>query len=238
MHPIVAILIAALPFLVYFLLKKSLIKYFASVYRNTGVNPISVGRQILAFSFVFVPILGCINDDFSLLWPVYFGVPVIVWISLLVSNKSMKHVGTIFVCSFVQILFGALFTVRLVVWLMLVTWSFVNSVMWGKGEKITYNPFYITQITPDGDVYENNRNPNGIQFEGADNGIMNQMNNYTAPIDHSRYLAKKSQLQQELNDVRVQQEAASLYGFDTDMLNEQETQILRELGDLEKANKK
>ena len=55
MEPIIAILLFALPFLLYFMFKKIFIKYFTWVYNKTDVNPISVPRQLLGFVF-YLPV--------------------------------------------------------------------------------------------------------------------------------------------------------------------------------------
>lgn len=237
MNPIIALLSLAVPFVLYFVFKKLFIKYFIWVYNKTDVNPITVPRQLLGFAF-FLPILiGCFNEDLFFNPIVTIGIPAFATLCLLLTNLTMKHPGMILGSTLIQILFGILFVARLFVWICLVVWSFVSAAMWGKGDPVHYNPFYLTKLEKDGTVKEKNYNPDAQPIENYGNGVMEDLDRYTDPIDRSRNIAMQSQLEHELAEIRQRKHEDNIYGLDTPELDKREKQIKRDLDYLEKKKK-
>lgn len=237
MEPIIAILLFALPFLLYFMFKKIFIKYFTWVYNKTDVNPISVPRQLLGFAFYLPVFIGCFDEDLFFNPLVSIGIPAIVFVALLIANTPMRKVGVAILSTVVQVLFGLLFIARLFVWIFLVIGSFVNAVMYGSGSRITYNPFYLTKLEKNGSTRENSYNPDAQEINNTGNGIMNNLDRFTDPIERSRNETVRSQLEKELDEIQERKHEDELYGLDTPELDKREAQIKRDLDYLDRKNK-
>lgn len=237
MEPIIAILLFALPFLLYFMFKKIFIKYFTWVYNKTDVNPISVPRQLLGFSFYLPIFIGCFDEDLFFNPLVSIGIPALVFVVLLIINLPMKSIGAIILSTVVQVLFGVLFIARLFVWLCLVIGSLVGSVMYGSGSRITYNPFYLTKLEKNGSTRENSYNPDAQGIDNSGNGIMNNLNRFTDPIERSRNETARNQLEKELSEIQERKREDELYGLDTPELDKREAQIKRDLDYLDQKKK-
>lgn len=237
MEPIIAILLFALPFLLYFMFKKIFIKYFTWVYNETDVNPISIPRQLLGFAFYLPILIGCFDEDLFFNPLVSIGIPAIVFIALLIVNLPMRKLGIVILSTVVQVLFGILFIARLFVWLCLIIGSFVGSVMYGSGSRITYNPFYLTKLEKNGSIKENNYNPDAQGIDNYGNGIMNNLDRFTDPIERSRDESVRSQLEKELNEIQERKREDELYGLDTPELDKREDQIKKDLDYLDRKKK-
>lgn len=229
MDPIVALLVLIVPFILYFVFKKLFIKYFTWVYNKTNVNPITVPRQLIGFAFFAPVLLGCFNEDLFFEPIVSIGIPVVAFVMLVLVNLRMRSLPIIILSTVCQVLFGALFVARLFVWVALVIWSWVSAIMWGNGERITYNPFYVTKLQKNGTVTENSYNPDAVAPHISNGGIMNNMKDFTDPIEHSRNMTVKHQLEVELEDVQTKIRESNAFGVPDPDLIQREQQLQDEL---------
>ena len=220
------------PFIVYFLLKNFIIKYFERVFAKTGVNPITPFHQIVGF-IAYLPLIVCLfNADVFENILLMIGFPMIVALVLGFSNIKMKNPITIMFTTILQILFGGLFLVRLTIWFVMILFSVMESVFHGVGPTITYNPIIIINMNGEGVVTQKKEK---FSFTpDVCEGSLNNLNKYTDGIDRSRYIAEKNRIEKELNDVRSQKDEAMIYGEDCSEYTHRESQLESELLNINK----
>ena len=213
MKAIFAICVAAIPFLLYFLCNKSLLNYFSKVYKKTLVNPITVFQQIVGFLFYSPIIIGMINDDLFVNPFIFAGIPVLFTIILLFSNVKFKNPIRIVALTIAQIVFGFMFICRLFVWIFAMTWSILMSVLYGRGPTVEYNPFAKTVTSNSGEVYQV-KNRFFFTPDSYSDGVLTNLNKYTADMDASRIAYERGQLENELEEIEQKKQHAMIYGYD------------------------
>ena len=222
----------AAPFIVYFLLKNFIIKYFEKVFAKTGVNPITPFHQIVGF-IAYLPLIVCLfNADVFENILLMIGFPMIVALVLGFSNVKIKNPITILFTTILQIVFGGLFLVRLTIWFVMILFSVLESILHGVGPTITYNPIIVMKMNEDGCV---SQKKGKFSFTpDVCEGSLNNIDKYTAGINHSRHLAEKNRIEQELEDVRQQKQDAMIYGEDCSEYTHRESQLESELENINK----
>lgn len=231
MKAIFAICVAAIPFLLYFLCNKSLLNYFSKVYKKTLVNPITVFQQIVGFLFYSPIIIGMINDDLFVNPFIFAGIPVLFTIILLFSNVKFKNPIRIVALTIAQIVFGFMFICRLFVWIFAMTWSILMSVLYGRGPTVEYNPFAKTVTSNSGEVYQV-KNRFFFTPDSYSDGVLTNLNKYTADMDASRIAYERGQLENELEEIEQKKQHAMIYGYDISNYEDRESKIKSELREL------
>ena len=231
MKAIFAICVAAIPFLLYFLCNKSLLNYFSKVYKKTLVNPITVFQQIVGFLFYSPIVIGMINDDLFVNPFVFAGIPVLFTIILLFSNVKFKNPIRIVALTIAQIVFGFMFICRLFVWIFAMTWSILMSVLYGRGPTVEYNPFAKTVISNSGEVSQV-KNRFFFTPDSYSDGVLTNLNKYTADMDASRIAYERGQLENELEEIEQKKQHAMIYGYDISNYEDRESKIKSELREL------
>lgn len=222
----------ATPFIVYFLTKKFIIKYFERVFAKTGVNPITPFHQIVGF-IVYLPLIVCLfNSDIFENALLMIGFPMIVALVLGCSNLKMKNPITILLTTILQIVFGGLFIVRLTIWFVMILFSVMESIFHGVGPTVTYNPIIIMKINDDGCVSQN-KGKFSFTPEVCE-GSLNNINKYTDGINYSRHIAERNIIEKELKDVRQKKQDAMIYGEDCSEYVHKEEQLESELNKINK----
>jgi hypothetical protein len=222
----------AAPFIVYFLTKKFIIKYFERVFAKTGVNPITPFHQVVGF-LAYLPLIVCLfNADVFENILLMVGFPLIVALVLGCSNVKMKNPITIVFTTILQIVFGGLFLVRLTIWFVLILFSVIESVLHGVGPTITYNPIIAMKMNDDGIISQKKGKFSFTPEPGE--GSLNNINKYTDGINYSRYISERNRIEKELDDVRQQKQDAMIYGEDCSEYVHREAQLESELADVNK----
>lgn len=222
----------AAPFIVYFLIKKVIVRYFENVYRKTGFNPVDTFHQIMGF-IAYLPLFVCLfNPDVFENPIIMIGFPIVVTTILLFSNIKLKNPITIIVATLLQVVFGGLFVVRLVIWILMMLYSIIESIFHGFGPTITYNPFIIINMSESGCISERKNKMSFTPDPGE--GLLNDLHKYTKDVDRSRNLAEKDRIEKELNEVRAQKQDAMIYGYDYAPFAMRETVLQAELDSINK----
>jgi hypothetical protein len=213
MQTIFAIGMAALPFIIYFLFNKSLVKYFNKVCHETGENPITAFQQIVGLLFFSPIIIGFFDDDLFLNPLICICVPAMFTIILLYSNFKFKNPIRVIALTVAQIVFGFMFICRLFVWIFAMTWSILMSILYGNGPSVTYNPFVKTSVDANGNV---------VQYKSKfffvpdyySEGVLTNLNKYTDEMNASRIAYERNRLERELEEVENKKQYALIYGYD------------------------
>ena len=137
MEKIFGLLVLIVPFIIYFILNKSILKYFTKIYQETNKNPISLFHQIVGIFIYFPVIVYCIDPVLGVNPLVYGLIPLTVVSFLVVSNLHLKNPIRIVLVTISQIIFSMMFVARFLVWIYLLAFSIVTNIMVGDSVEIT-----------------------------------------------------------------------------------------------------
>ena len=215
---------------VYFGSKIIIEKYYKKIYNSTRYNPASIFLQIIGFLFVFAPVLiGCVNQAY-VIPQVTIPVQLLLLGVLLIKNLKVKNPVSMIFVTIAQIIYGALFVVRLFIWLFFMAWSIIQTALYGNGPSVEYSPFVIAGIESEKLYFKKTKfNYTPTPYCG---GTLTNVNKYTEDIDKSRTNAEISQIESELKDVEDQKNMAMIYGYDVTDYEAKEKQLKDELDDL------
>ena len=223
------VLWAAIAVIAYFGLSKILRKWFEHVYSEYGINAISIKHQITGLMF-FGPLwIALFNEEIGLHPVILLGIPTMVFVVMCGMNAKLRNPLTIVTTSICQIFYAATFVVRLFIWLCLCVASFAQSVFYGKGFTVTYNPIFHNN-------FKNNRlvqTKKPFSYTPEESvGVMNHLGVYTYDINRSRIMAERHRLENELQDVQNSKYEAMAYGFDIAEFEMREHAIKDEIASL------
>ena len=217
---------------VYLASKYIIEKYYKKIYNSTRYNPASIFLQIVGFLFVFTPFLiGCINQEYVV---VQLIVPIrlLLLAILLINNLKVKNPLSLVLVTFAQIVYGALFVVRLFIWVFFMAWSMIQTALYGNGPSIEYSPFVIAGIESEKLYFKKTKfNYTPTPYCG---GTLTNVTKYSEDIDKSRTNAEISQIESELKDIEDQKNMAMIYGYDVTEYEQMEKKLKDELDDLRK----
>lgn len=231
MQGLYAICLAALPFIIYFLFNKALIRYFNNVFHKTNKNPITAFQQIIGLMFYSPIVIGLFDDELFLNPLICIGIPLVFTIVLLISNIKFVNPIRIVLLTFAQILFGFMFVCRFFVWIFMMTWSILMMILYGNGPAVTYNPFSRTKIDENGNVIQY-KNRFFFVPDSYSDGVLVHMNKYTDDMNASRIESERRRLEQEIDEIESKKQYAMIYGFDTAGYDEKITKLNGEIENL------
>ena len=235
MEAFLGILVLASPFIIYFVFKKIILKYFQKVYNQTGKNPINIFQQI-APTFLFLPIvLGMINMDYLSMPYIYIGIPLSIVGIVFISNLHWLRPLRILTMTLCHLIYGMMTVARILWWAIICLVSIVDAVMYGNGFTVEYNPFFILGVQ-DGMIKEFKKenyffvpSPNPVP-------VLTDLHKYTVDTNRSRTLYQINQLEYELEQVIEGKRNAMIYGRDISGYETKEAEIKKELSLLRNSN--
>ena len=124
-----------------------------------------------------------------------------------------------------------MFICRLFVWIFAMTWSILMSVLYGRGPTVEYNPFAKTVTSNSGEVYQV-KNRFFFTPDSYSDGVLTNLNKYTADMDASRIAYERGQLENELEEIEQKKQHAMIYGYDISNYEDRESKIKSELHEL------
>lgn len=217
---------------VYLASKYIIEKYYKKIYNSTRYNPASIFLQIVGFLFVFTPFLiGCINQEYVVV-QLIIPIRLLLLAILLINNLKVKNPLSLVIVTFAQIVYGALFVVRLFIWIFFMAWSMIQTALYGNGPSIEYSPFVIAGIESEKLYFKKTKfNYTPTPYCG---GTLTNVTKYSEDIDKSRTNAEISQIESELKDIEDRKNMAMIYGYDVTEYEQMEKKLKDELDDLRK----
>lgn len=217
---------------VYLASKYIIEKYYKKIYNSTRYNPASIFLQIVGFLFVFTPFLiGCINQEYVVV-RLIIPIRLLLLAILLINNLKVKNPLSLVLVTFAQIIYGALFVVRLFIWIFFMAWSMIQTALYGNGPSIEYSPFVIAGIESEKLYFKKTKfNYTPTPYCG---GTLTNVTKYSEDIDKSRTNAEISQIESELKDIEDRKNMAMIYGYDVTEYEQMEKKLKDELDDLRK----
>jgi hypothetical protein len=213
----------------YWVLSKIAKVWFEHVYQKYNINAISISNQIVGLMF-FSPLIMCeLNPEFVNQPFVLISISVIVFSVMCIMNFKLKNPAVIGVTTLCQIFYACTFVVRLLIWFMLCMGSLMQSIFYGYGYTVTYNPIILNSFKNNKLVQS--KKPFSYTPEPSV-GILNNLSVYTYDINRSRVLAEKNRLENELVEVQNSKYEAMAYGFDIECFEMREKAIQKEIDSL------
>ena len=154
MEFMIAILALASPFLIYLICKSLILRHFQKIYNQTGKNPITLVQQILP-TFIYLPILiVCCEPTLLYNVTIMLGIPCVALALVFISNLHWIRPGRIIGMTVCHLLYGTMTVLRVLWWVVICMFSILESVMYGNGFTVEYNPFIFLNVNGEGKVTE------------------------------------------------------------------------------------
>lgn len=156
MGPALIIILAICAFIAFCLAVRGIYKYFGRVYRETGINPLTIGNQLLGLLAIVFPLLilagmGEIEDTIAgQLIPTFIAFGVMFGIIFITNLKFKRPLRSLWI-SVLHILFGVFFIIQFTLWLgRLITAIFVQSGWFGQDTSYRTLPFSFKCVDKNG----------------------------------------------------------------------------------------
>ena len=206
--------------------KKYVARLVVDIYKESGINILNKKSQVIS-SFIMLPMITMLFvEDLIEFWYIPLAFTGIFILAIFVKNARLPHPVA---SSCVQVVWGLLFSVRIVIWLFALVASVGLSIMCGGRFPVKYNPFGFADIEDDQLMYYKK---DIVMFDEpiSEYGVIDDPNVCAREVNRSRNISEKNRLLNELAAVQEEKEYAMIYGFeDISVYEEQENQIKSKL---------